>query len=288
MKIERRKRCGLDVTVEWDDEGLLHRLAEPRGVNGDDVVVGFLELRILDQPLVELRELPEVEAFPRRDIVAEIGPHIAHRYEVIIVVEEESDLVIAAEQALDQARRRNDLRREIGSAEIVILIAIALRPKTECFGQEKFDSTRVLHKTVRQRVAWKKLEPLTRITEGFGFDMAALDQRVNPAHRGGMGNVGDGGERGKRHRRPRQVALDQEKKHVPGRIFVGDRNQLLERLSNALQESDDSQEFVLGHPNSVRPLSAGSSRSCGRTVMPPRRACRVRAFARNFHPRPFL
>ena len=255
VKIERRKRCGLDVTVERDDEALLHRLAEPGGVDGDDVVLGFLELRILDQPIVELRQLPEVEALPRRDIVAEIGPHISHRYEVIIVVEQEPDLVFAAEQALDQAWRRNDLRREIGSAEIVILIAVALGPKTECLGQQKLDSARVLHKAVRQRVAWKKLEPLTRVAEGFGFDMAALDQRVDPAHRGGVGNVGDGGKRGKRHRRSRQVALDQEQEHVPRRVFLGDRNHFLERLSNALQERDDPQEFVLGHPNAIRPLS---------------------------------
>ena len=197
---------------------------------------------------MELRKLPKVEILPRRDIVAEIRPHVSHRYEVIIIVEQETDFVFAAEEALDQARRRNDLRREIGSAEIVILIAVALRPKTECLGQQKLDSARVLHKAVRQRVAWKKLEPLPRIAEGFGFDMAALDQRVDSTHRGGVGNVGDGGKRGKRHRRSRQVALDQEQEHVPGRVFLGDRNQLLERLSNALQERDDPQEFVLGHP----------------------------------------
>ena len=39
--------------------------------------------------------------------------------------------MLTAEQALDQAWRRNDLRREIGSPEIIILIGIAVGAKTD-------------------------------------------------------------------------------------------------------------------------------------------------------------
>ena len=49
----------------------------------------------------------------RRHVVAEIRPHVAHREEVIVVVQQEFDLVLAAKQAFDQPWRRDDLRREI-------------------------------------------------------------------------------------------------------------------------------------------------------------------------------
>ena len=83
---------------------------------------------------------------------------------------------------------------------------------------------------------------------GFLEDVSALDQRVNAPHCGRMRRLRDRGERGDRDRRSRQVVLDEEQQQVPGRVLFGDRNQLLERLTDPFEKRDDPQEFVFGHP----------------------------------------
>ena len=43
---------------------------------------------------------------------------------------------------------------------------------------------------------------------------------------------------------------------VPGRVFFGDRNQFLERLSDPFEKRNDPQEFVFGHPIAGRATSS--------------------------------
>ena len=240
---------------------------------------------VLDQPLVKLRQFAQIEVLARGHVVAKVRPHVAHREEIIVVVEQEFDLALAAEQALDKSRRRNDLRREIGAAEIEIFVAVGLRAQAEGLGEQKFDLARVLDKAFEQRFARPQLEPFAALAERFLEDVAALDQRMDAPHRRRMRRLGDRGEGGDRDRRSRQVVLDEEQQQVPGRVLFGDRNQLLERLTDPFEKRDDPQEFVFGHPIAVRPACRGSSRS-SRPSPPVRRrnlACPVRDSAAAIH-----
>ena len=240
---------------------------------------------VLDQSLVQLRQLAQIEVLARRHVVAEVRPHVAHRQEVIVVVEQEFDLALAAEQALDQSRRRNDLRGEIGAAEIEILVAVDLRAQAEGLGEQEFDLARVLDEAFEQRLARPQLEPLAALAERLLEDVSALDQRVDAPHRRRMRRLGDRGEGRDRDRRSRQMVLDEEQQQVPGRVLLGDRNQLLERLTDPFEKRDDPQEFVFGHPIAVRPACRGSSRS-SRPSPPVRRrdfACPARPSADAIH-----
>ena len=78
-----------------------------------------------------------------------------------------------------------------------------------------------------------------------------LDQRVDAAHCGRMRRLRDRGEGGDRDRRSRKVVLDQEQQKVPGRVFLGDRNKLLERLTDPFEKRDNSEQLVLGHSIAV-------------------------------------
>src|SRR5271169_4679935 len=76
-----------------------------------------------------------------------------------------------------------------------------------------------------------------------------------------MRRLRDRGKGGNRDRRSRKMVLDQEQQKVPGRVFLGDRNKLLERLPDPLEKRDNSEQLVLGHSIAVLPACRGSSRS---------------------------
>src|SRR5579863_7410540 len=78
-----------------------------------------------------------------------------------------------------------------------------------------------------------------------------------------MRRLRDRGECGDRDWRSRKVVLDQEQQKVPGRVFLGDRNKLLERLTDPFEKRDNSEQFVLCHPIAAQPACRGSSRSSG-------------------------
>ena len=199
------------------------------------------------------RQFAQVEILARGHVVAEVRPHVAHRQEIVVVVEEELDLAFAAKKALDEPRRRNDLCREIGAAEIEILLVVRLRPQAEGFGEQELDLPRVLDKAFKQRLARPQLEPFAPLAERFLQDVPALDQRVDAPHRRRMRRLGDRGKGGDRDRRSRQMVLDEEQQQVPGRVFFGDWNQLLERLADPFEKRNDPQEFVFGHPVAIGP-----------------------------------
>ena len=94
-----------------------------------------------------------------------------------------------------------------------------------------------------------------------------------------MRRLGDRGERGDGDRRSRQMVLDEEQQQVPGRVFFGDRNQFLERLSDPFEKRNDPQEFVFGHPIAGGPGFRGSSRS-SRPSPPVRRRDQLRVVQR--------
>ena len=83
------------------------------------------------------------------------------------------------------------------------------------------------------------------------MNVSALDQGVDAPHRGRMRRLRDRGQCGDRDRRSRQMVLDQEQQKVPGRVFLGDRDKLLERLTDPFEKRDNSEQLVLCHSIAV-------------------------------------
>src|SRR5580693_2401682 len=81
------------------------------------------------------------------------------------------------------------------------------------------------------------------------------------------------------------MVLYEVQQQVPGRVLFGNRNQLLERLTDPFEKRDNPQEFVFGHPIAIQPACRGSSQS-SRPSPPVRRrnlACPVQDSAAAIH-----
>ena len=85
MKIERIDARAFEDVADRPDISLGGKFADPGHVDGYDVIVRNPLRAVLDGAVIQIRQRQVIEIPTRRQIVAEIDPHVAHGRKIIVV-----------------------------------------------------------------------------------------------------------------------------------------------------------------------------------------------------------
>ena len=262
--------------------------------NGDDVIgLGRIAQRQF-RPVVEFGQRRRSKLLIRPMSLRKSDHMLRIDVEIIVVVQQEPDIAQRRRADVRALQRGDDVRREIGPAEIV-LVGLGAGTKAEGLRQMRLYLRGVVDEGGDQIRTGGEQGRLVARTARNANDLSVVDHPGDQAISGAVARLRELDERRRIEGQLLKMAIDQFEDDVP--VWIGPRTGYagVERQSDLAQEVDDPRQFMIGQrPWRWGHLSFPSVRRLPRCEAPAvdhsgqsdaRQALQVRAVTEGANPR---